>query len=63
MCERFGYSKLTPEVKAKILGGNAARIYGIDLAKAGAIAQRDDLSWGRELMRTLQTNGFNGLRT
>jgi predicted TIM-barrel fold metal-dependent hydrolase len=26
----FGYPALTPEVKAKILGGNAARLYGVD---------------------------------
>jgi hypothetical protein len=28
--ERFGYPALTPDVKAKILGGNAARLYGVD---------------------------------
>lgn len=28
--ERFGYAPLTPEVKAGILGGNAARLYGLD---------------------------------
>jgi uncharacterized protein len=28
--EQFGYPALTPEVKAKILGGNAARLYGVD---------------------------------
>lgn len=28
--ERFGYPALTAEVKAAILGGNAARLYGID---------------------------------
>jgi predicted TIM-barrel fold metal-dependent hydrolase len=30
--ERFGYAPLTPEVKAGILSGNAARLYGIDPA-------------------------------
>jgi uncharacterized protein len=30
--ERFGYAALTAEVKAGILGGNAARLYGVDLA-------------------------------
>jgi predicted TIM-barrel fold metal-dependent hydrolase len=34
MCERFGYPPLTPEVKAGILGGNAAAAYGIDLDAA-----------------------------
>jgi hypothetical protein len=28
--ERFGYPALTPEIKAKILGLNAARVYGVD---------------------------------
>jgi hypothetical protein len=31
LCEKFGYSKLTKEDKAKIFGLNAANIYGIDV--------------------------------
>ena len=31
LCEKFGYSKLTKDDKAKIFGLNAARIYGIDV--------------------------------
>ena len=34
--ERFGYPALTPAVKQKIFGGNAARLYGIDLTKIPA---------------------------
>jgi len=30
MCEKFGYSKITKEDKAKIFGLNAAKIYGVD---------------------------------
>jgi len=30
-CEKFGYSKLTKEVKAQIFGLNAARVYGVDV--------------------------------
>jgi predicted TIM-barrel fold metal-dependent hydrolase len=32
--ERFGYPALTPELKAGILAGNAARLYGVDPAGA-----------------------------
>ena len=31
LCEKFGYSKLTREDKAKIFGLNAARLYGVDV--------------------------------
>jgi predicted TIM-barrel fold metal-dependent hydrolase len=31
MQERYGYPALTPAAKRKILGGNAARLYGVDL--------------------------------
>ncbi len=34
--ERFGYPALTPAVKQKIFGANAARLYGVDLAKVAA---------------------------
>ncbi len=41
LCEKFGYSKLTKEDKAKIFGLNAARVYGVDVA-AGRKAFPDD---------------------
>lgn len=31
LCEKFGYSKLTKDDKAKIFGLNAAKIYGVDV--------------------------------
>ena len=31
LCEKFGYSKLTHQDKAKIFGLNAARLYGVDV--------------------------------
>jgi predicted TIM-barrel fold metal-dependent hydrolase len=49
--ERFGYPALTPAVKAKILGQNAARLYGIDLAKVAGAActfSADDLEHARQ---------------
>jgi uncharacterized protein len=47
LCARYGYPKLTPEIRAKILGGNAARFYGIELEAARAAALTDDLAWTR----------------
>jgi hypothetical protein len=49
--ERFGYPALTPAVKAKIFGQNAARLYGIDLAKVAGAActfSADDLERARQ---------------
>jgi predicted TIM-barrel fold metal-dependent hydrolase len=40
--ERFGYAPLTPEVKAGILAGNAARLYGVDPAGVACSASSDD---------------------
>jgi predicted TIM-barrel fold metal-dependent hydrolase len=44
LCAKFGYTKLTKEDKAKILGTNAARLYGVDVnAKRNALP-KDALS-------------------
>jgi hypothetical protein len=45
LCEEFGYPQLTPAVKEKILGGNAARLYGIDADAARGRRRSDDLGW------------------
>lgn len=38
LCEKFGYTKLSKEDKAKIFGLNAARLYGVDVkAKRNAL--------------------------
>jgi predicted TIM-barrel fold metal-dependent hydrolase len=49
LCERYGYPKLTPSVKRKILAGNAARVYGVDLSELDLAVRSDDLSWTREV--------------
>jgi predicted TIM-barrel fold metal-dependent hydrolase len=51
LCEDYGYPKLTPEIRAKILGRNAARLYDIDLEAARQSSQSDDLAWVRTAMR------------
>ena len=45
MCERYGYPKITPAARRKILTGNAARVYGIDVDALAIAAATDDLSW------------------
>ena len=50
MCEEFGYPKLTPEAKRKIISGNAARVYGVDLDALRTAAESDDLSWTRNVL-------------
>jgi predicted TIM-barrel fold metal-dependent hydrolase len=45
MREQFGYPELTDQVKAKILGLNAARLYGIDAEAARGRRRSDDLGW------------------
>lgn len=42
--ERFGYAELTPQLKAKIFGLNAARPYNIPLAEVQRRASNDALS-------------------
>ncbi len=42
--ERFGYPELTDELKAKILGLNAARLYGIDPSVTACAPSADDRS-------------------
>ena len=49
LCERYGYPKLTPEAKRKILAGNAARVYGVDLEQLAMDVASDDLSWVNEV--------------
>ncbi len=58
--ERHGYPELTPEIKAKVLGRNAARVYGIDLESARATAANDDLAWVRAAVREWAARGGNG---
>lgn len=50
LSEEYGYPELTPAIKEKILGVNAAAIYDIDLAAAVEAARHDDLAWTKEAL-------------
>lgn len=55
--EQFGYPPLTADVKRKILGHNAARLFGVDPATAPCRFSRDDLAGIRaELTSTNHTH-------
>ena len=53
MQEEYGYPALTPEIKAKLLGLNAARVYGIDVEGAKTRFETDDLAWTRAALDEL----------
>ena len=44
MRDQFGYPEITPEIRAKIFGLNAARIYGVDVAATRTAISADDVS-------------------
>jgi hypothetical protein len=48
IAEKYGYKKLTPEIKAKIFGLNAAKIYKIDVKAQRKAIQGDKISKMRE---------------
>jgi predicted TIM-barrel fold metal-dependent hydrolase len=55
--ERHGYPELTPSIKAKILGLNAARVYGIDPEAARRRARTDDLAWLKAAIAEYRAHG------
>ena len=57
MRERWGYPELTPRVKEKILGLNAARVYGIDPIAARQRARNDDLAWIKAAIAEFERSG------
>jgi hypothetical protein len=55
--ERFGYPALTPEVKAKVLGLNAAALFGVDVAATRCALDADGLVAARESVDDLVAAG------
>ena len=54
---RYGYPQLTPTAKEKILGLNAARLYGMDPAQVRAAARSDDLAWVKAALEEYSAKG------
>ena len=57
MREKYGYPRLTKAFKAKALGLNAARVYGIDIKQARARADADDLAWVKKALDHYKAKG------
>ena len=57
MRSQYGYPELTPEVKAKILGLNATRVYDIDPGAARAGQTSGDLAWIRSALEEFRSAG------
>ncbi len=55
--DHHGYPQLTATAKEKILGLNAARIYGIDPEKARATVRNDDLAWVKAALAEYSAKG------
>lgn len=60
MRDEFGYPELTAERKAKVLGLNAARIYGIDPVAARERAVLGDTAWVQSALREYAASGSPG---
>ncbi|MEO6318346.1 MAG: amidohydrolase family protein [Acidimicrobiales bacterium] len=55
--ERFGYPALTPELKAKVFGLNAARVFGVDPAAARCAVDGDGLAEARARLASYVRDG------
>jgi hypothetical protein len=55
--ERWGYPALTAEVKEKVLGLNAARVYKINVDQALARRNNDEVEWVRSALAEFRRSG------
>jgi hypothetical protein len=55
--ERFGYPALTPELKAKVFGLNAAQLFGVDPDAQRCAIDRDALAMARAEVQGLAADG------
>lgn len=56
VAQENGYPQLTAEVKAKVFGLNAAKIYGIDPEAQRCAIQQDDVDQMRDQLRNMRGN-------
>jgi len=54
--EQHGYPELTPEIKAKVFGLNAARLYGVDAEERRCGIARDQVEQYRQSYRNLDAD-------
>ena len=54
LAQEYGYPELTPEIKAKVFGLNAARLYGIDPEAQRCAIQRDAIEEYRGVYRDME---------
>jgi hypothetical protein len=62
MCEEFGYEKISPLDRDKILSLNAARVYGFDLEATRRAVGNDDLAGAREAVTEYRKKAFPALQ-
>jgi hypothetical protein len=55
--ERYGYPALTPELKAKVFGLNAARVFGVDVDAARCALDATDLAAARAQLASYRQDG------
>jgi hypothetical protein len=55
--ERFGYPQLTPELKAKVFGHNAARVFGVDPQGVRCALDADGLGEARARLASYRADG------
>ena len=48
--QEFGYPELTAERKAKILGTNAGRVYGLDMNEVRNRSRGDEVAWVKQAL-------------
>jgi hypothetical protein len=59
LCEKHGYPKISAEARRKILAGNAARVYDVDLpALAQAVQGEDVLGWTKAVLAEFDRRGL-----